>query len=110
MGHATDHASFAGTLRRTVLDGPGETDAALRQRVAARAAGGPSIEAPYDALARQIGEAAFHTTDAQLSAVVAAARSERAAFELVAAAATGAGLLRWQQAITALDEAGNAPA
>jgi hypothetical protein len=106
----SDHHSFAETLRRRVLEGPGETDAALRQHVAARAAGGPSMEAPYDDLARQIGEAAWRITDAQVASVLAAAGSEKAAFELIAAAATGAGLLRWQRAIKALEETSDAPA
>jgi hypothetical protein len=105
-----DHQSFAETLRRQALEGPGETDPALRQRVAARAAGGSPVEAPYDELARQIGEAAWRTTDAQVVSVLAAAGSEKAAFEIIATAAMGAGLLRWRQAIKALDEAGNAPA
>ena len=34
--------------------------------------------------------------------------SERAAFEIVAAAAMGAGLLRWQQGLAAIEEAGDA--
>jgi hypothetical protein len=104
----SDHPAFAETLKRRVLQGPGETDPALRQRVAARAAGGPPIEAPYDNLARQIGEAASGTTDAQVANVLAAVRSEKAAFELIAAAATGAALLRWERAIKALEEAGHA--
>ena len=106
----SDHHALAEAVRRRVLHGPGETDPALRQRVAARSAGGPSIEAPYDDLARQIGEAAVRTTDTQVANVLAAAGSEKAAFEVIAAAATGAGLLRWRQAIKALEEATNAPA
>jgi hypothetical protein len=42
----------------------------------------------------QSGEAAWRVTDAQVASVRAAAGSEKAAFELIAAAATGAGLLR----------------
>jgi hypothetical protein len=106
----SDHHSFAETLRRKVLEGPGETGPALRQRMAATASGGPPIEAPYDDLARQIGEAACRTTDAQVASVLAATRSEKAAFELIAAAATGAGLLRWRQAIKALEATSDAPA
>lgn len=106
----SEHHSLAEILRRRVLEGPGETEPVLRQRVAARAAGGPPVEAPYDNLARQIGEAACRTTDAQVASVVTAAGSEKAAFELVAAAATGASLLRWERAINALEEASNAPA
>ena len=110
MTNRSDHHLFAETLRRRVLEGPGETDPALRQRVAARAAGGPPIESQYDDLARQIGGAAFRTTDAQVASVLAATGSEKAAFELIAAAAAGAGLLRWQKVIKALKETGDAPA
>ena len=106
----SEHASLAEALRRRVLEGPGETDMALRQRVAARASGGPPIDAPYDDLARQIGEAACRTTDAQVARVLVAARSDKATFELIAAAATGAGLLRWQLAIKALEQSRDAPA
>jgi hypothetical protein len=110
MTNRSDHHVFAERLKRRVLEGPGETDRAQRQRVAARAAGGPPIESPYDDLARQIGEAAYHTTDGQVASVLAATGSEKAGFELIAAAAVGAGLLRWQQAIKALRETGDAPA
>jgi hypothetical protein len=103
MASECDHDSLAETLKRRVLESPGETAPSLRQSVAARAAGGLPIEAPYDDLARQIGEAAYRTTDAQVAAVLAAAGSEKAAFELIATAATGAGLFRWQQAMNALE-------
>lgn len=110
MTNRSDHGFFAEALKRRVLEGPGETDPALRQRVAARAAGGPPIEMPYDDLARQIGEAAFRTTDSQVASVLASAGSERGAFEIIAAAASGAGLLRWQRANRILEETGDAPA
>jgi hypothetical protein len=106
----SDHHSFNEALRRRVLEGPGETDPALRMRVAARASGGPPIEAPYDDLARQIGEAAYRTTDAQVVSVLRAAGSEKATFELIVTAATGAGLSRGKQAIKALKDAADAPA
>ncbi len=105
-----DHRALAEALRRRVLEGPGETRPELRQASAKRAAGGPAIEAPFDELARQIGEAAHGVTDAQVSSVLTATGSEKATFEIVAAAALGAGLLRWEQAITALDEATDASA
>ena len=95
---------------RRVLEGPGETRPGLRQASAERAAGGPAIEAPFDDLARQIGEAAYRVTDAQVSDVLTATGSEKATFEIVAAAALGAGLLRWQQAMKVLDEAIDASA
>ena len=102
-----DHRAHAEALRRRVLEGPGKTAPTLRQASAARAANGLATEAD---LARQIGEAAHRVTDAQVSSVLAATGSEKATFEIIAAAALGAGLLRWQLAIKALDEVTNASA
>ena len=110
MTNRADHDLFAETLKRRVLEGPAITDPALRQRIAARAAGRPPIESPYDDLARQIGEAANSTTYAQVASVLRVTGSEKAAFEVIAAAAVGAGLLRWQQAIKVLEESSDAPA
>ncbi len=104
-----DHRALAEELGHRVLDGPGETEPALRRSVAARASGGSPVDAAYDNLARQIGESAYRTTDAEVASVLATAGSEKAAFEIVAAAATGAGLLRWQQGIKVLEEAVDAP-
>ena len=103
-----DHRALAEALRRRVLDGPAETDRALRQAIAERTAGGPAIAAPYDDLARQIGASAAGVTDEQVASVLRATASERGAFEVIAAAALGAGLLRWRQGIKALDEATDA--
>jgi|SRR6516164_8556430 hypothetical protein len=62
-----------------------------------------------DDLARQIGVSAAGVTDEQVASVIRATGSERAAFEIIAAAALGAGLLRWRQGIKALSEAADAP-
>ena len=105
----TDHYALADAFRRRVLNGPGETDRALRQATADRAAGGPSVRAPFDDFARQIGASAAGVTDEQVASVVEATGSEKAAFEVIAAAALGAGLLRWRQGIKALSEAADAP-
>jgi hypothetical protein len=105
-----DHRELAEALRRRVLEGPGETPPELRLASAERAAGGPAAEAPYDDLARQIGEAAHQVTDAQVSGVLTATGSEKATFEIIAAAALGAGLLRWEEAMKVLDEVTNASA
>jgi hypothetical protein len=70
--------------------------------VAERGAGGPPAKSPFDDLARQIGEAACRVTDAQVKAVLKATKGEKAAFEIIAAAAMGAGLFRWQQALRAM--------
>jgi hypothetical protein len=105
-----DHAALADALRRRVLDGPGKTDPALRQAVALSATGGPPALPPYDALARQIGQSASRTTDLYVASVLSAAGSEKAAFEVIVAAAVGAGLQRWQKAIEVLREVTDAPA
>jgi hypothetical protein len=63
------------------------------------------VQSAYDDLARQIGEAAYRVTDAQVATVVEQAGSERAAYELIVASALGAGLHRWQQGLKILEEA-----
>lgn len=57
---------------------------------------------PYDALAGQIGEAAYKVTEDQVAKVVQQAGNEKAAFELIIAAAVGAGLYRWDTGLAAL--------
>ncbi|HEX5436677.1 MAG TPA: hypothetical protein VFW98_05940 [Gemmatimonadaceae bacterium] len=105
-----DHRALAEALRRRVLEGPGRSDPALRRAAAASAAGGPPAEPPYDELARQIGDAACRTTDAHVANVLQGTQSEKAAFEVIFAASVGAGLLRWERAIKALEEVTDAPA
>lgn len=100
-----NHRAMADAVRQRTLEGPGETDAALRQAMAERAAGGPPLDAPYDDLARQIGEAAYKVTDEQVANVVKRAGSERAAYELIVASALGAGLHRWRRGINVLENA-----
>jgi hypothetical protein len=68
------------------------------------------MDAPYDDLARQIGESAAGVTDEQVASMLRATGGEKAAFEVIVAAALGAGLLRWRQGIKALDEVADAPA
>jgi hypothetical protein len=104
-----NHRALVEALRRRVLDGPGMIGGTLRRAIAERAAGGPAIEAPYDELARQIGESAAGVTDGQVANVLHATGSEKAAFEVIVTAALGAGLLRWRQGIKVLDEVTDAP-
>lgn len=98
-----DHRRLAEALRRRITTGPGETEARLRAQAAARAMGGAPLEAPFDALARQIGEASRGVTDEQVSLVHTRLGSDKAAFELIAAAAVGAGLYRWDRALAAIE-------
>lgn len=107
---APDHHALAQALRNRVVDGRGVADHAIRKAAADRAAGGPAVAAPYDDLASRIGQCSHRVTDEQVKAVVQAAGSEKAAFEIIAAAAMGAGLMRWQLAIKALEEASDASA
>ncbi len=103
-GHP-DHRTLAEVLRKRVLEGPGITDVILRQAIAKRAAGGPAMgEAANDSLVQQIGQAAYRVTDEQVKKVVEKTGSEKAAFELIVAAAVGAGFYRWQKGLSILKE------
>lgn len=105
MTEMSDHAKLVSALSHAALEAPALTSPQFRQGAAQRAAGGPPIDVPYDALAKQIGEAAYRVTDSQVASVLTAAGSEKAAFEIVAAAAVGAGLQRWDLGTKALQEA-----
>jgi hypothetical protein len=104
----TNHHALVEKLRQRVLEGPGEIPPAVRQEAAKVAAGVSTAQDCYSDLARQIGESAHRVTDAQVASVLSVAGSEKAAFEIIAAAALGAGLLRWQYAIKTIEEAGDA--
>jgi hypothetical protein len=56
-------------------------------------------------LAQQIGKAAYNITDEQVKKVVEKTGSEKAAFELIVAAAVGASFYRWQKGLSILREA-----
>ena len=112
MSTGTDdsHRQRAETLRTALAGNTGITEATLRTAVATRAAGGPPIAEPYDDLARQIGDASYRVTDAQVDAVRQETGSDKAAFEIVMSACIGAGLARWDTATRAIAEATDAPA
>ncbi len=104
-GHP-DHRALAEVLCKRVLEGPGITDIVLRQAIAKRATGGPSTgEATYDDLALQIGHAAYKVTDEQVKKVVEKTGNEKAAFELIVAAAVGAGFYHWHKGLGIMEEA-----
>lgn len=73
------HRQHARTVHTAVTGASGVTEAALRAAVLARTAGGPPVDEPYDALARQIERAASRLTDAQVAAVRAAAGGDKGA-------------------------------
>ncbi len=105
-----EHHRFAGALRAAVTGTGRVTPAVLRGAVMARAAGGVPVGEPYDALARQIAEAADRVTDGEVDAVRVATGSERGAFEVVMSASIGAGLARWDAAVRAIEGASDATA
>jgi uncharacterized peroxidase-related enzyme len=99
-----DHRTFGEMLRKRILEEPGKTDTKLRQAMAYRATGGPPIEEYYDELALCIGKAAYKCTDERIKKVIKKAGSEKAVFELITAAAVGAGLYRWDKGLSVLKE------
>ena len=103
------HAEHAEALFARIAD-TGDTDRELRLAVLERAAGGAAVPEPYDDLVRQIARDSARVTDAQVSAVLWAAGSEKNAFELILTAAIGTGLHRWDAAEAAIEEAANASA
>jgi hypothetical protein len=111
-GMAKEVESYEVLARRVRerIGGAGRTDRGLRVSAMNRAAGGPAIAQPYDALADQIGQAAYLVTDAQVAAVRDAVGADKGAFEIVVAASIGAGLLRWDAALHAIEGATDATA
>lgn len=103
-----EHRRHADEVRAAATGATGESAAATREAVLERAAGGSATADPYDVLARQIGEAAFRVTDAQVASVRASEGSDKAAFEIIMAASIGAGLTRWDRAIGVIEEAADA--
>lgn len=104
------HRESARHVREAIGGPSGDIPPDVREQAAARAGGGAPIAEPYDALAKQIGEAAYRVTDRQVDAVLSATGSERGTFEIVMAASLGAGLARWDAAIAAIEAANDAPA
>jgi hypothetical protein len=97
-----DHEAFAEVLRKRVLEGPGKTDAVLRQAIASRVTDNTRIEEPYDTMAMLVAEASYKVTDELIKKVVAKSGSEKAAFELITTAAVSGGLYRWRNGISVM--------
>lgn len=103
------HQRQADALQAAATGSSGVTPAALREAVLTRASGGVPVEAPHDALALQVRDAAYRVTDAQVAEVRAAAGTDKGAFEVIMAASIGAGLARWDAAARSIREASDAP-
>jgi alkylhydroperoxidase family enzyme len=89
-------------LRRQVVDGPGELAADVRH---AAYSGGALPDPAAAAYVDKVRRHAYKIVDADVSALVDAGWSEEAIFELTAATALGAAMLRVQRAQQALTEA-----
>jgi hypothetical protein len=105
VNELSSHRRHAEAVRAAATGDGGVIDASLRSAVLTRAAGGSTASEPYDALARQIAEAAFRVTDAHVEAVRTAIGSDKGAFEVVMCACIGSGLARWEAAARVIDEA-----
>jgi len=97
--------AFAQASELRVLETPGGEPPAVRQ---AMAEGRPAVLPSRFSMTTRMPDrrdslAASRTSSSRCRTW--ATGSEKAAFELIVAAAVGAGLLRWQHAIKALDEA-----
>jgi alkylhydroperoxidase family enzyme len=94
------HADLRDRAFRTVFDGPGQTDPALRHAVAERT----GVPADLQALVDKIHRHAYKVTDDDL-ARLRATYSEDALFEIVVSAALGASRQRLFAGLAALEKA-----
>lgn len=97
-----NHHSMAEVLRQRIFNAEGVTSEALRKAIGKRAISEFTIEEPYKEIAIQVGETAYKITDEQVNKLIKKTGSDKAAFELVVAAAVSAGLYRWDKAINLL--------
>jgi alkylhydroperoxidase family enzyme len=94
------HADLRDGAFRTVLEGPGETDAALRRA----AADGKGVPADLQALVDKVHRHAYKVTDEDL-ARLRSTYSDDQLFEIVVSAALGASRQRLFAGLAALGEA-----
>lgn len=97
-----NHRSMAEALRQRVFTDEGVTSVALRKSIGKKAVNEFTIEEPYNEIALQVGEAAYKIRDEQVNELIKKTGSDKAAFELIVAAAVSAGLYRWDKAINVL--------
>jgi hypothetical protein len=110
MDAVNAHERHARALREAVAGHAAATDVSLRSAAMERSAGGARVAEPYDDVVRQIGEAAYRVTDAQVAAVRDATGSDKGAFEIIMSACIGAGIARWDAAVRAIEGSGDAAA
>jgi hypothetical protein len=94
------HASLRDRVLRRVLDGPGESDPAIR-RAASEGVGAPADLQP---LVEKIHHHAYKVTDEDIAGLQSRYGDDQV-FEIVVSAALGASRKRLFAGLTALDEA-----
>ncbi len=93
------HAALAGALKAAVLDSEGTLDRA--QRHAAAGESGP-LPADLALLATKVREEAYAVEDGDLARLQRAGHKDDALFEVVLAAAVGAGMSRLERALAVI--------
>jgi|SRR6266568_5094594 alkylhydroperoxidase family enzyme len=119
-GYTTDmsnrHAAHVQRMVDAVLNGPGDTDSALRHDIEAQSAklGGRlgsevgEIPAELTAYVSKVALHAYKTLDEDIEALRNAGYSEDAIFEITLSAAIGAGQARLERGLAALKGASDA--
>src|SRR3954468_12241656 len=95
------HADLLAALRQAVFDSAAETAPALRQAAGA----GGSLADPWGPYAEKVRTHSYRITDADITALKTAGRTEEEIFEITIAAATGAALQRLDAVLAALGQA-----
>jgi hypothetical protein len=94
------HATIRDRVYRTVFDGPGQSDPALRHAVATNAAVPSDLAAVIDKIHRH----AYKVTDEDIAGL-RASYSDDQLFEIVVSAAVGASRIRLDAGLAALEKA-----
>jgi alkylhydroperoxidase family enzyme len=95
------HAEVMRRVHDAVLETPGSLDSATRLAVAT----GRDVPAELEAYADKVARHAYRVTDADTAALRKAGYSDNAIFEITVAVALGAGLLRRDVGIAAIEGA-----
>ncbi len=99
-GSADPHAPIRDRVLRNVLEGPGQSDPAIRQA----AAEGRGVPAELQSLVEKIHQHAYRVTDEDIARLKAKYDDDQL-FEIVVSAALGASRRRLFAGLRALDEA-----
>jgi len=98
------YASLRDEVLATVLDGPGESDPALRQA----AAEGRGLPADLQPLVTKVHAHAYKVTDGDIATLQQKYGDDRL-FEVIVSAALGASRMRLLAGLAVLDQAARAP-